>query len=210
MSGGGGGDGGAGAQREEEARKDALRSRVNSLYQSPEVLPQLASEEDQLAKTLRDFYSADLKKNYEESERKLRFGAANSGNIAGSVYADETSKLNEGNQLGGTRIEEAVRRSINNLRNAREDSRTRAISLINSGEGESGVQAASQGLRSAFDSASSAGKENLFADLFGNLGLAKTARDDANKNAALMDIYGRSRVGSFFPTTPMSGGTIIR
>lgn len=208
--GGGGGDGGAALQREEEARKDALRQRVNALYQAPEVLPQLAAEEQELSNNLRGHYSTDLQKNYEQAERNLRFGASNTGNVGGSVFADETAKLNEENRTGGTRIEEAVRRAVNNLRNAREDSRTRSISLINAGEGESGVQAASQGLRQAIDSASSAGKENLFSDLFANLALAKASGDATDKNAAALAYFNKQRGGSFIPTQPANNGTIIR
>ena len=209
--GGGGGDGGAAQQAAEEARKEALRQRVNALYQAPEVLPQLAAEENELASSLRGHYSTDLKKNYDQAERNLRFGASNTGNIGGSVFADETNELNEQNRTGGTRIEEAVRRAVNNLRNAREDSRTRSISLINAGEGESGVQAASQGLRHAIEGASSANKENLFTDLFGNLALAKASGDSALQNdARLAAFYKSKNAGAYFPQQPTNSGTIIR
>lgn len=207
--GGGGGDGGAAQQQAEEARKDALRGRVNSLFQGPDAQPQFKSQEDALAQNYRDYYSSDLKRNYDAAARNLKFSAANSGNVGGSAYADQQSKLDEQNQLGGTRIEDAVRSAVNNLRNSREDARTRSISLINAGEGESGVQAASTGLQNSISAANSAQKQNLFGDLFGTLAASKQLGDAGNLSAQQLALYNRNLVpGSSF-STPTKYGTSV-
>jgi hypothetical protein len=207
FGGGKGGDGGAALQQQEEARKDALRARVNALFQGPDSEPQFKQQEDTLSQNLRDYYSTDLKRNYDQTERALRFKAADTGNIGGSVAADQQSLLDQDNQMGGTRIEEAVRRAVNNLRNTREDTRQRSISMINAGEGESGVQSASQGLQQAIASANAAQKENIFGDLFSNLATAKVTSDNEAKNAGLLAAF-RQMNTTLRPTAATNSGTI--
>lgn len=210
MGGGGGGDGGAGEQKQEEERKEALRQKVNALYMSPEAQARFATEEDQLSKAHRDYYSADLKDRYGETERNLRFGASNTGQTGGSVYADEMAKMNEQNALGGTRIDEAVRRAVNGLRNSREESRARSIQLINAGEGESGVQAAQSALQQSIEGAKAGQKEQLFTDLFSNLALARQSGGARALDDEASAYYARQRGGAYYPTTPSNSGTIIR
>jgi hypothetical protein len=164
-------------------------------------------EESNLSNTLRAFYTDQLKRQFEQASRAVKFGAANTGNLGGSAYADAVAKLNEENALGGTRVEEAVRRSINNLRAQREDSRNRAIGLVNAGSGDEAVASARTGLQQALSNANAAQRENIVMDLFGNLAFAKVASDQNSRNAQLAELY--RRPGAFFPTQPTAGGTIV-
>jgi hypothetical protein len=164
-------------------------------------------EESNLSNTLRAFYTDQLKRQFEQASRAVKFGAANTGNLGGSAYADAVAKLNEENALGGTRVEEAVRRSINNLRAQREDSRNRAIGLVNAGSGDEAVASARTGLQQALSNANAAQRENIVMDLFGNLAFAKVASDQNARNAQLAELY--RRPGAFFPTTPTASGTIV-
>jgi hypothetical protein len=207
MGGGGGGDGGAADRISDENQKAALRREVNALYDTPEAQQRFASEETQLSDALRGFYSDDLKRGYEEAERGLRFGAANTGNVGGSAYADQVAKLNEKNQIGGTRIEEAVRRAINNLRGGREDTRMRSINLVNSGTGTDAVASAATGLRQALSASNAANREDIVSGLFDNLAFVKSGYDAQQRNAAQNDLYRKAR--SFFSTQPSNNGAIV-
>lgn len=208
MGGGGGGDGGAGDRISDENQKAALRREVNTLFDAPEAQTRFADEETKLSDALRGFYSDDLKRGYQESERGIRFGAADTGNVGGSAYADAVSKLNEKNDLGGTRIEEAVRRAINNLRGGRENTRMQSINLINSGTGSDAVASANTGLRQALDVSNAANRENIVAGLFDNLAFANNGIAQAQKQTAANDLYNRAR--SFYSAQPTNSGTVVR
>lgn len=166
-----------------------------------------ATEEGDLSGALRGFYGDDLKQRYGDAERAVRFGAARTGNIGSPGYADEMARVNRDNSLAGTNIEEAVRRSIGNLRASREDVRSRATGLVNAGLGEEGVRSATAGLKSAAEAASSANRERLFDDYFRNLAYAGVASNQGNQLAQLQALLGRGG-GPSFSTVP-SGGRVI-
>lgn len=214
LGGGGGGssgDGGAAERAAEEARKAEMRAGVNALFDTDEAKARFKTEEDDLAGALRGYYSDDLKRTYENAERALRFGASNTSNIGGSAYADSVGRLNEDNAMGGTRIDEAVQRALNSLRASREDSRARSINLVNAGSGSEAVGAAQSGIRQALDNATSANREQLFGDLFGNLAFTKAAGDASDKNAAALAYFNKIKGGNaFFPTQATGGGTIVK
>lgn len=191
------------AAQAEEANKQGLRDRVNTMFSAPD----LASQEGEISGALRGNYSDDLKQKYQEAERQLRFGAARTGNIGSTSFADENARISRENQLGGTNIEGAVRRAIGNLRSSREDTRARAIGLINAGEGTEGVQSATEGLRLSSDTARNANRERLFDDLFQNLAYNQVAQNQNSQAAQLAAILNRGRsVSSTVPT----GGSVIR
>jgi len=193
------------AAQAEEARKDELRQRIDAMFGGPEANSQLAGEETDISGALRGQYGDELKRKYGDAERSVRFGAANTGNIGSTGYSDAQSRLSEENQLAGTKIEEAVRRSIQNLRSSREDVRTRATGLVNAGMGEEGVRSATEGLRGAAETARSANREQLFNEFFNNLAYTRVAGNQGNQNAQLAALLGNRGGGSFFPTTPTQG-----
>lgn len=166
-----------------------------------------SSEEGDLSSALRGFYGDDLKQRYGDAERAVRFGAARTGNIGSTGYADAIAKVNRDNALAGTNIEEAVRRSIGNLRASREDVRSRATGLVNAGQGEEGVRSATAGLKSAAEAASSANRERLFDDYFRNLAYTGVASNQASQTAQLAALLNRGS-GSFFSTSPSTGRVI--
>jgi hypothetical protein len=197
-------------QQEDEARKQGLRDQIDAMFNSPGAAQQFSTEESDLSGALRQQYTDDLTKRGAAAERSMRFGAANTGNIGGTTFADATGKLQEENALGATRIEDAVRRAITGLRTAREDSRLRAIGLVNSGTGQDAVSSAASGLKLAADTAKSQGQEQIFNDLFGDLAYTKAAGDSNDKNAQIAAILQRNKGGSFFPTQPQTSGRIIQ
>lgn len=207
--GGGGGDGGAAMMQAEESRKADMRGKVNALFDDPEAQQRFSGEETQVSDALRGYYTDQLKREYDQNERQLRFGAGNTGNIGGSAYADKIAKLNTDNAMGGTEISDAVTRAVNNLRAAREGTRMQSINLINGGAGPEAVTSAQQGLQQSLDAAKSGNKEQLFGDLFSNLAFNNAAGNANNQSASAMALF-RNKLGSFFPTQPASGGTIIR
>jgi hypothetical protein len=194
---------------EEEARKEALRKRISDLFTGPDAIKRFGLEEHDLSGALRGFQASDLERKYGDAERKLRFGAANTGNIGSATYADSLARVNEDNRRGGAQIEESVRRAITGLRSSREDAKIRALGLVNAGTGEQAVQSATAGLKGAADAASSANREQLFTDLFQDLAYTKVAGDTSNRNAAALAYLNRARGGSYFPTQSSPAGRII-
>lgn len=187
----------------EEASKQALRDRVNTMFSSPD----LQTQEGEISGALRGNYSDELKRKYQEAERNLRFGAARTGNIGSTTYADEMARINRENETGGTNIEDSVRRSIANLRGSREDTRARSIGLINAGEGTEGVTSATEGLRLSADTARNQNRERLFDDLFQNLAYSRVANNQNSQAAQLAALLNRG--GSGFSSTVPTGGRSI-
>lgn len=208
---GGGGRGGADAsilqQQQEEERKKKYREQVNSIYDDPKH--KLAAEE--LSGGLRSHYGTELGTAFEKAKQAAKFRAADTGNIGGSTYADELAELEEQNQRGGLRIEDAVRRAVANLDASREDSRARALSLVNAGTGEEAVRAAQAGIQSAIDTSRTAGREDLVSDLFSTVAAGKVAGDAASRDASTRAIFEGARSRPLRAgETPSSGGRILK
>jgi hypothetical protein len=211
MGGGGGGNDNSAAEQTaaEEARKAALRSQINSMFGAGGVVPaNFATEEQALAQDLTGKYTDEAKLKYDDTERALRFGAANTGNIGGTAYADAQAKLNEQNRMGGTRIADSVQRAINQLRGARENTRLNSINLVNAGSGADAVEAASSGLRSTLANAQTAGRENLFGDLFQGLAFTKGVGDASSREQALAALYNKPKSTATFTPTDSTGRVI--
>jgi hypothetical protein len=161
---------------------------------------QFAAEESGLTGALQGGYTEDLRKKYADAERALRFGAANTGNVGSTTYADSIARLNEENRLGGTRTGEAIRRAIQGLKGSREETRARAMNLVNAGLGEEGVRATTEGLRAASETARAASRDKLFEDLFQNLAYTRVGENEANRRN-----QAGSYIRSFFPSRGSSG-----
>lgn len=192
------------AARAEEEQKQGLRDRVNAMFSTPD----LQAQEGEISAAQRGNYSDELKQKYQDAERQLRFGAARTGNVGSTTYADEMARLNRENEMGGTNIEGAVRRSIANLRGSREDTRSRAIGLINAGEGTEGVRSATEGLRLSADTARNAGRERLFDELFQNLAYSRIANNQNSQAAQLAALLNRGGSGGVSATVPTGGRSI--
>jgi len=196
-------------QQQEEARKDGLRKQIASLFEAPEAKAQFATEEESLANSLRDYYGTQLGQKFADTSKSLKFGAANSGGIGGSSYADNLSTVQRDNSLGGTRIAEAVDRALTSLRGSREQSRNQALSLVNSGGGAEAVSAATAGTQNAIQLAKSQQRESLFDDLFQNIAVGKSAMDAGSRNAAQAALF-KSKTGSYFPSMPTDTGRVVQ
>jgi hypothetical protein len=192
-------------QEEEERRKSDLRRRIDLFYgigDDPEAKTAAASmqgENTKLADATRQYYADQLGDNYQTAERKTRFKLARQGLLGGSEEVNQQGDVKQDRDLGATRVDEAVRRAIAGLTSQRESERLNAISLVNSGSGESAVSAAQAGLRNSFQTASSQSKADLFGDLFTGTADGMTANNVANQEAMLAARY-RDRLGSFFNT----------
>lgn len=191
---------------QDEANKQTLRDQVNTMFSGPD----LKTQEGDLSTALTGNYSDTLKQRYQDAERSLRFGAARTGNIGSTDYADEQARLDRDNQLGGTQISDAVTRAIGNLRASREATRANAIGLINAGQGTEGVNSATSGLTADINTARNASRESLFNDLFQNIAYNRSQQLGGNANlAALLAAAQRGGPTSIFATAP-SGGTVIQ
>lgn len=193
LGGGGGGDGGVASAQAEEQRKSGLRGRIEQMYQPNDTF---AAEENDLRQALTGQYTDELGDLYKKNERTMRFGAANTGNIGGSSFAEGSADLSKQNELGATKIGEAVQRAINNLRASREESKLRGLQLVNAGGGEEAVSAAASGLRSSIDNAKAGSRERLFDDLFRNVAFTKAAGDASSRDDAATAYFNQLRGGS--------------
>lgn len=249
IGGGKGGDSGQAAAAD-EARKAALRARIDSLYGNsrtdarPELVSgtpakgfgkigeylhnatvpagqaaydadqaaadraraQMTDEAKQVGDATRGYYTDQLTRSFGAAERNNRFNLARAGLQGGSADVDTNAELSTDRNLGATRIDQAARSAAANLDAQREQERMQAISLVNSGAGDSAVLSAQAGLKNSLAQAQNTNKVNLFSDLFttGANGVA-----DINQNAALAAMLGRynQQLSSYFPTSS-SGGRV--
>lgn len=188
----------------EEAAKQVLRERVNSMYADGPGT-QLAKEAEDLGKANRSYYTDDLNRNFSKAERNTRFNLARQGLLGGSEDSDRQAEVRSDRDLGATRLDDAVRQSVNALRTQREQERLRATMLINAGEGDNAILAASTGLQNSLEAAKTANKVNLFGDLFANTADAAAAQNANAANAALLARY-KQQLATYFPAGDSSQG----
>lgn len=246
-----GGDSGAAAAAD-EARKAALRKRIDLLYgvgpsgsrPDPGAVPSggglfarlandatrsnaeqgatafdadaaaageartaMDTERTQLSDATRQYYTDQLSRSFNQAERNTRFQLARQGLLGGSADVDKNAELQTDEALGSTRIDEAARRAAATLDTQREQERMNAISLVNSGAGESAVASAQAGLRNSLQNVSTASKANLFGDLFSTGANAVTASAQNDAIAAMLARYNQ-QLGSYFPAKSTSSGRI--
>lgn len=198
-------------QRREEAAKAALRASVDNMYGigvgGEDAAVRMKEEEDALANANREYYTDDLGRNYAKAERNTRFNLARQGLLGGSEDSDRHLELKSDRDLGATRLDDTVRAAVNALKTQREQERLRAIGLINAGEGENAVRAASLGLENSLANAKTANKVNLFGDLFAGTADAAAAQNANAANAALLARY-KQQLATYFPADSSSGGRV--
>lgn len=171
------------------------------------ALTALDAEKTKLADATRGYYADQLADAYDKGERQSRFSLARRGLLGGSADVDAQSELAEDRDLGATRVDEAVQRAVAALESSREQERLGAISLVNSGSGESAVTAAQRGLQNAFNVQASAQKADLTGDLF-SAGANAFALDNANAQAAALEARYRDRLATFFTPRSTTSGRV--
>lgn len=167
----------------------------------------MEGENTRIADATRAYHADRLGRAYTKAERETRFKLARQGLMGGSEDIYQQDEVKSDRDLGATRVDEAVRRAIADLSSKREQERLNAISLVNSGAGDSAVSAAQAGLKNTFEAANSTQRADLFGDLFANTADAATADTLAQQQAALLGRY-RDKLGAFFPTRSTSSGRI--
>jgi hypothetical protein len=165
---------------------------------------QMAAERGQVSDATRGYYSDQLARSFAAAERNNRFNLARQGLQGGSTEVDTNRELQTDQSLGATRIDQAARAAAASLDQQREQERMNAISLVNSGAGESAVASAQAGLRNSLQNVSTQQRANLFGDLFTT---GADAFSSQNYNAALAAQLARfqSSLGAFYPTRTSSG-----
>lgn len=159
----------------------------------------MSLERDRITEALRGYHTDQLGRRFTDSSRELKFNLARRGLYGGSVDVDQNARLREDRDMGGTRIDEAVRRAATNLEGERENQRLSAHQLINSGAGSSAVTAAQRGMQGALANAANAQKEQLFNDLFTGTVDTFAGANEAERRRSIGARYGTS-LRSFFPT----------
>jgi hypothetical protein len=192
-------------QAADEARKKALIEQINAMYDPNNF----ADEEGKLSDAIRGQQGDALKLGYDKAARATTFDAARRGNVGGSVMADNIAGLNRDNQLGSTKIEDAVNAALSGLRSSRLSSQNNAISLVNAGSGPEAVNAAATGIKNAIDTARAEKIPDITQGLFQNVALSNQAINTGNNTAAL-GAYINARTnpggGSLFPLGSRAAG----
>jgi hypothetical protein len=242
FGGSGGGDSGGNMQAD-EARKSALRSKIDAMYGiapggtpaapakqqagrfgvpvesdaavgpvddnssvASDAAKQMAADRTNVSDATRGYYTDQLARSFGGAERNARFRLARQGLMGGSADVDTHSELQTDENLGATRIDQASRAAAASLDQQREQERLNAISLVNSGAGESAVASAQSGLKNSLANVTSAQRANLFGDLFTAGANSYTA---SNQDAALAAMLGRyNQQLSYFGNS--SGGSAGR
>jgi|GEM_PF-6604600 len=203
-----GSDSGAAYQKAEEERKAALRAQVGSLFDSDSAKSQFATEDKTLGDSLRSYYTDELGRKFADAKRNLTFRISDTGNL-GSAYSDELGRLERENQLGATRIDEAVRQALAELSAQRENTRSNALNMIASGGGAEAVNAATAGLKNSISMANSQAKQQLFGDILSDAAVNKMAYDGGTKDQAMLAAL-KQRTSAFYNPLNGGSGTVVR
>jgi hypothetical protein len=194
--GGGGGGNSSGAQAAaDEAAKEVLRGRINSLY-GGEAQPALDEEKTRLGDATTSFYNDQLGRAYGKAARQNKFALARRSQLGGSVEADKGAELKTDLNLGSMKVAEAARRAMTGLDVSREGERLNAINLAGSGAGESAVSAAATGLRNAFANAESANKADILGGLFQTGAQASEMSSENARQAQLAAMMRQPRISA--------------
>ncbi len=158
----------------------------------------MEGENTKLADATRGYYTDQLGRQYGKAERETRFKLARQGLAGGSEDIFQQGEVSSDRDLGATRLDQAVRSAVANLKTQREQERLNAVSLVNAGAGDSAVSAAQAGLKNSFEVANSQQRANLFDDLFANSADALTANNMSAQQQALLSRY-QNQLSTFFP-----------
>jgi len=156
----------------------------------------MEGENTKLADATRSYYADQLGRDYTKAERETRFKLARQGLMGGSEDIYQQGDVRSDRDLGATRVDEAVRRAVGQLKTQREQERLSAVQLVNSGAGDSAVSAAQAGLKNTFENANAAQKVSLFGDLFTNTADAATGNNLSAQQRLFAERYYR-QLGAF-------------
>lgn len=207
--GGAGGDTtGVDQQAADEARKQALRDQIRGMFDPNNF----ADTEQELGDAIRTSQGNALHQKYDTAKRSTTFDMARRGNVGGSVMATNLANLNRDNELGSTKIEDAVNQSLASLRSGRQNAESGALSLVDSGSGPDAVAAAGTGIKNAIDAARAATIPDTTAGLFQNVALSDQGINQLNNNASLAAYINSKRGGGqlFGTNGSRNNGTVIQ
>lgn len=178
--GGGGNDAAKEANRAEAQRQANIKrstAQINDIFNDPSRTGQY----DKLASDTTAFYRNDLDKQQADATRNTKFALARSGQIGGSVQADQNTKLGEDYLQGVIKASRLGAQAGANLRASDETSRANLISMAQNGlDATTASQNAAAALRSNLESGQSTATANQFGDAFGDFAdLYKQSQDAA-------------------------------
>lgn len=189
-------------QQLEEARKQKIRDQIDAMY-DPSTM---GGEETKISEATRQYYTDILNRSSAAAERNTRFNLARSGQLGGSAQSDKMSDILSDKNLGATRIDQAVRQAVQGLKTQRENERLGAYSLVDTGTGSEAINAASTGLKNAFNNAMTANRADLFGDLFAGTADAAVAQQNNALQNALIGKY-TNALNTYFNKSSSPGGS---
>jgi hypothetical protein len=167
------------AQTAEDQRQSNIANstaRVNEIFDDPSR----TSQYDQLASDTTAFYRNDLDKQQADATRNTKFALARSGQIGGSVQADENTKLGEDYLQGVIKASRLGQQAGANLRASDETSRANLIAMAQNGlDSTTASSNAASALQSNLESGQSTATANALGDAFGDFANVYKQSQDA-------------------------------
>jgi hypothetical protein len=175
------------AEAERQAKITQSVGAINGVFSAPARQKQYAD----FLKASRDLYGNDLNRQQTEASRNLKFSLARSGNIGGSLQADQGRHLGEDYNRGVIEAERRAQGDEAALRGQDQQSRLNLLAMAQSGlDANTGANQAAEAMRNSLQSGAAArnvqGLGNIFsgfADVF------KRSREEAQRRKELQYVY---------------------
>ena len=178
--------GGSNNAQQQAAANEAERQRqiadstakINSIFDSPDRQAQY----DKLAADTTAYYTSDLDRQKAINDRKLKFALARSGNIGGSLQADQSRALGQDYLKGVVEASRRGQAAGANLRAADEQTRMNLIAMAQSGlDATTASSQATSALRGNLQSSMADSTANSLGDAFSDLGSIYNKSEDAKQ-----------------------------
>lgn len=164
------------AEQQRQANIASSTAKVNDIFNDPARTGQY----DQLASDTTKFYRDDLDKQQADATRNTKFALARSGQIGGSVQADQNQKLGEDYLQGVIKASRLGQQAGANLRASDETSRANLIAMAQNGlDATTASSNAASALRSNLESGQAGATVNQLGDSFSDFANVYKQSQDA-------------------------------
>lgn len=166
------GSGGNSAQRaaeQQEAQRQrqitASTGRINNVFDNPDRQAQYG----QLVNDTQQFYQSDLDRQKGDTDRKLKFAMARSGQTGGSVAADTNQRVGEDYLRGTVEASRRAQQAGAGLRQSDEQARASLLAMAQSGlDATTAASRSAESMQNNLMAGRAGATANQLGDMFGN------------------------------------------
>lgn len=164
------------AEQQRQANIASSTAKVNDIFNDPARTGQY----DQLASDTTKFYRDDLDKQQADATRNTKFSLARSGQIGGSLQADQNAKLGEDYLHGVVKASRLGQQAGANLQASDETSRANLIAMAQNGlDATTASSNAASALRSNLESGQAGATVGQLGDAFSDFANVYKQSQDA-------------------------------